>query len=358
MPPRVRKDMPSVQLDRTEFIARYRARFHDPAFRNLETEISAIAEVAWEAYSEYRKAPVTRKAGPGYADPDYDLAVEWIEASERIREAEAAQKNPASPSRILLVNGASRSNQTCPGEASKTWRLAQAARDIFARQDGWDIEDLDLSRLSSEYGRHIHPCKTCVSTAMPLCHWPCSCYPNHALGQVQDWMHDIYPMWSAAHGVMILTPVNWYTSSSALKLMIDRLVCADGGNPDPTSTHGKDPAKAKDIELAGWGYPRHLAGRVFSVVVHGDAVGAEGARADLAAWLSDIGLVEAGHLSQLSGYIGYKKPYATSHEDLDRDEATFEEVRNAARALVSAVQQMRAGHGWRPDIALKEPRPK
>ena len=50
--------------------------------------------------------------------------------------------------------------------------------------------------------------------------------------------------------------------------MIDRLVCADGGNPDPTSTHGKDAARAKTIEQAGWSYPRHLAGRTFSLVAH------------------------------------------------------------------------------------------
>ena len=57
--------------------------------------------------------------------------------------------------------------------------------------------------------------------------------------------------------------------------MIDRLVCADGGNCDPTLTRGKDSQKAKEVELDGWKYPRHLAGRVFSVVVHGDAAGAE-----------------------------------------------------------------------------------
>jgi hypothetical protein len=50
--------------------------------------------------------------------------------------------------------------------------------------------------------------------------------------------------------------------------MIDRLVCADGGNPDPTTTGGKNPAKAKKLELDGWGYPQHLKGRGFSVVVH------------------------------------------------------------------------------------------
>ena len=59
---------------------------------------------------------------------------------------------------------------------------------------------LDLSLLTSEYGRHIHPCKGCVSTAMPLCHWPCSCYPNHALNQTNDWMAEIYERWVAAHG--------------------------------------------------------------------------------------------------------------------------------------------------------------
>ena len=94
--------------------------------------------------------------------------------------------------------------------------------------------------LTAQYGRQILPCKACVSTAMPLCHWPCSCYPNHALGQANDWMNELYPRWVAAHGVMIVTPVYWYRQApSVLKLMIDRLVCADGGNPDPTTTSGK-----------------------------------------------------------------------------------------------------------------------
>jgi multimeric flavodoxin WrbA len=57
--------------------------------------------------------------------------------------------------------------------------------------------------------------------------------------------------------------VYWYQSPSALKLMIDRLVCADGGNPDPTTTSGKNAEMAKDLELAGWAYPKHLAGRTY-----------------------------------------------------------------------------------------------
>ena len=48
---------------------------------------------------------------------------------------------------------------------------------------------------------------------------------------------------------------------------MDRLVCADGGNPDPTLTADNDASLTKKIELAGWNYPRHLAGRRFSAVV-------------------------------------------------------------------------------------------
>jgi multimeric flavodoxin WrbA len=59
-------------------------------------------------------------------------------------------------------------------------------------------------------------------------------YPNYSLGQTDDWMNEIYPLWVAAHGIMIVTPVNWYYGPTALKAMIDRLVCADGSNPDPS----------------------------------------------------------------------------------------------------------------------------
>ena len=72
---------------------------------------------------------------------------------------------------------------------------------------GFAVDILDLSRLTSEFGKTIHPCKSCVSTAMPLCHWPCSCYPNYSLGQTDDWMNEIYPLWVAAHGILIVTPV-------------------------------------------------------------------------------------------------------------------------------------------------------
>ena len=192
-----------------------------------------------------------------------------------------------------MISGADRNDRSCPGEISKTFRLSRIVIDT-SKKARIECDDLDLSRITSEYGKQIHPCKGCVSTAMPLCHWPCSCYPNHALGQVNDWMNEIYPRWSAAHAIVVVTPVYWYQVPSALKLMIDRLVCADGGNPDPTSTQGKAAKKAKQIELAGWPYPKHLPGRAYGLVVHGDVAGIEGVRRALSDWLDWMGLIDAG----------------------------------------------------------------
>lgn len=354
--PSIRQGQPDPRLDRAAFIARYQQQFLDPAFDPLRAQILALAEIAWDAYRHGRKSPRTRPAGPGYQDPAYELSDEWRSVHDAIQAAQERQQQPGTPSRLLLVCGSPRSEHTCPGEMSKTYRLLEAARQEAMRL-GLECDVLELNRLTSEYGRTIYPCKACVSTAMPLCHWPCSCYPNHSLGQTQDWMGEIYPRWVAAHGVMILAPVHWNQAPSVLKLMLDRLVCADGGNPDPTSTRGKTPELAKAIELAGWDYPQHLAGRAFAVVVHGDTEGAQASRHALANWLSETGLVEAGGKSQVDRYIGYYEPYATSHEALDRDEAIFEETRNALRALAERVQQLRGGIAA-PDAGLDDPRKK
>jgi len=171
-------------------------------------------------------------------------------------------------------------------------------------------------------------------------------------------MAEIYERWTAAHAIVIVTPVHWYQSPSPLKLMIDRLVCADGGNPDPTSTHGKDAEKAKEIELKGWDYPKHLAGRVYGLVVHGDVAGIEGVRRALSDWLDWMGLIDAGSKARLDRFVGYYKPYATSHQELDADRDLQEEVRNVALAVAATVKDVRAGNLQSIDRQLSTPRPK
>ncbi len=344
-------------LDREEFHLRFMRSFDDPAFNQAQGEIAAIENIAWDNYTHAHKAPRTAKAGPEFSDPDYDLSIEWRATRDRLLAAETTQKNPSTPSRVLLICGAARNDGSCPGEMSKTFRLTQIAQEEL-RAAHIETDVLDLSLLTSDYDRQIHPCKGCVSTAMPLCHWPCSCYPNHGLHQVNDWMADIYAQWVAAHAIIILTPVYWYQTPSVLKLMIDRLVCADGGNPDPTLTSGKDAEMAKAVELAGWPYPKHLAGRAYGVVVHGDVAGIEGVRRSLTDWLDWMGLIDAGTFAKLDRFIGYYESYAESHATLDRDVPMQEEVKNVARAVAAAVHGIRENRLLEPDAHLRNPRPK
>lgn len=175
--PEPRKGMPSPQLDEAEFRQRFLSTFADPAFDPLKSELNKVAGAAWDGYINARKSPRTRKAGAGYADPEYDMAVDWLAAKDAIEAAQAEHDDPDQPPCILIVNCSSRSEHTCPGEMSKTWRLLELAQEICG-VEGTLVRTLDLARLASEYGRHIHPCKACFSTAAALCHWPCSCYPN------------------------------------------------------------------------------------------------------------------------------------------------------------------------------------
>ena len=327
----VRRLTQYVPLTREEFRRRFFERFYDPAFDEVKAELEKVCERAWDGYIKYRKSPRTQVAGPDFSDPAFRLPVEWLET---------------------------RSEHTCPGEVSKTRRLADHAAQTIEAQGGCEVDLLDLSHLADEPWLVIHPCKACVSTSMALCHWPCSCYPNHAMGQTNDWMAEIYPRWVAAHGVFVLCPVHWYQAPASLKLMMDRLVCADGGNPDPTTTRGKDPAAAKALELAGWPYPRHLAGRAFAVLAHGDSQGHEGVREALTTWLSSIGMLQAGAQATIDTLIGYYEPYATSHDQLDAQPETFVQAGNAAKSLVNMVRAIRSGACRAPDAGLRNPRQK
>ena len=126
---------------------------------------------------------MTRKAGPGYADPDHDLSVDWLAAHDAVAAAQATQADATSQARVLVIIGSARNDGSCPGEISKSFRLAR-----------WMTGELQGQGMA----------------------------------------------------------VDTYQAPSPLKLMIDRLVCGDGGNPDPSSTHGKKAEEAKELEQKGW----------------------------------------------------------------------------------------------------------
>ena len=124
--PKVRKGMPNPDLNRAEFEKRFLDQFQDPGFAELSPELERVTNAAWEAYSKGRKAPRTRKAGPQYANSDYDPSIDWIHAREAIHQAQRQYEDLQRPPRVLLINGSPRSEHTCPGRCpshTACWRL-------------------------------------------------------------------------------------------------------------------------------------------------------------------------------------------------------------------------------------------
>src|SRR5205085_872591 len=110
--PAVLKGQAPPMLSRDAFGERFRRAFHDPAFEAQQDAIRRIEVIAWEAYSQERKSPRTRKAGPEFADPDYELSDEWLATRDRLRQAAARQQDPATRSRVLVVCGSPRNDGT------------------------------------------------------------------------------------------------------------------------------------------------------------------------------------------------------------------------------------------------------
>jgi hypothetical protein len=76
----------------------------------------------------------------------------------------------------------------------------------------------------------------------------------------------------------------------------------------------------------------------------------------LSEWLTDIGLIQAGPSAVFDAWVGYYRPYATSHEDRDADRDTFKRVENLS--LIELVAQLRSGRYGRPDEGLHSPKEK
>jgi hypothetical protein len=105
--------MPSPRLGEAEFKRRFLA-ISGPAFSSLQAQLNKMADAAWDGYSHSRKSPRTRRAGEGYADPDYQLAHAWINAADAVHAALRAHRDDPEY-RILLINASPRSEHTCPG---------------------------------------------------------------------------------------------------------------------------------------------------------------------------------------------------------------------------------------------------
>jgi NADPH-dependent FMN reductase len=179
------------------------------------------------------------------------------------------------PFRVLVLAGSNRRQYNCPGVDSKARMLMLRMADRLPAK--WEI---DVEDLGNVYGRaRIQSCNACVSTSMALCVWPCNCYErgNKAEPDLM-WDLDLYARLDLADAWAIVAPVNWYGPTSNLKLLFDRLVCMNGGNPREDLIDHKNPERAMALERsAEWAglSQNHLEGRSAAFFCYGDGGGDE-----------------------------------------------------------------------------------
>ena len=179
------------------------------------------------------------------------------------------------PFRVLILAGSNRRQFNCPGVDSKA-RMLMLRMSERLPQD-WEIDFEDLGNV---YGRaRIQSCNACVSTSMALCCWPCNCYEPHDKDEPDlMWDLDLYARLDLADAWAIIGPINWYAPTSNLKLLFDRLVCMNGGNPREDLIGHKDPELAMALERSPeWKAltRNHLEGRSAGFFVYGDLGGNE-----------------------------------------------------------------------------------
>ncbi len=177
---------------------------------------------------------------------------------------------PDRPFRVLIIAGSQRRQYNCPGVDSKSRMLMLRMADALPEK--WEIDYEDLGNV---YARaRIQSCNACVSTAMTLCVWPCNCYePNSWAEPDLMWNLDLYSRLDLADAWAFIGPVNWYAPSSNLKLMFDRLVCMNGGNPREDLIDHKNPEKAMALEHSDeWDQLNinHLEGRTAAFFCYTD----------------------------------------------------------------------------------------
>jgi multimeric flavodoxin WrbA len=174
------------------------------------------------------------------------------------------------PLRVFIIAGSQRRLHSCPGLDSKARALLQ--RIAAKLPPGWQIDTEDIG---NEHGKaRIQPCNGCVSSAAPLCVWPCNCYgPKSDTQPDLMWDLDIYGRLARSDAWAFIGPMNWYAPTTGFKLLFDRLVCMNGGNPRPDLIDKKDTLKAQALERSELWQElsrNHLEGRTAAFFTYGD----------------------------------------------------------------------------------------
>ncbi len=176
---------------------------------------------------------------------------------------------------ILVFQGSPRRENSCANQTPKTQKIAEYLLDRWSPFVKIEIIDLSIGDVN------IQPCKGCISTSNGMhCHWKCSCYSIDSKTK-PDLMYQsgIYDKLEECDGFITITPIHWYSVSTQVKAMFDRLVCANQTITKEQAIEIFGNGNIKDSELTGRAelsgqykdlLKNHLEGKWAGFYAHGD----------------------------------------------------------------------------------------
>lgn len=176
---------------------------------------------------------------------------------------------------ILVFQGSPRREDSCANMESKSHKVVEYLVDKWSPFVDFEVIDLSVGKVN------IQPCKGCVSSANGMhCHWKCSCYMKGDENK-PDLMYEanIYDKLEECDGFLIVSPIHWYSVSSQVKAMFDRLVCANLTITVEEALQIFGKGNIKNSELTGRAelsgeykhlLRNHLQGKLAAFYVHGD----------------------------------------------------------------------------------------
>jgi multimeric flavodoxin WrbA len=180
--------------------------------------------------------------------------------------------------RVLVFQGSPRDAETCPNMDSKTHGVVEYMLSKWSPFIEFQVIDL---AVNTNKRPTIQPCKGCISTAGGYhCHFECSCYFKGDKKKPDLLKElDVYKRLKECDAFVVVSPIHWYSLTSQVKLLFDRLVCINqtlsvedarkimgDGNIKNSEITGKFARAGKHDDMLR----NHLEGKVAAFYVHGD----------------------------------------------------------------------------------------
>lgn len=175
--------------------------------------------------------------------------------------------------KVVLFQGSPRSADSCSGMDSKSSKIVNYAVENWSEFFDFEVIDLAVKEIT------VSPCKGCISTSNGFhCHWKCSCYKKGM--ETPDLIYEkgVYDLLENCDAFIVVSPVNWYSVTTEVKALFDRLVCANltltqeqareilGPNMKNAEATGLAELSGKYKHLL----KNHLKGKVAGFYIHGD----------------------------------------------------------------------------------------